>query len=163
MSGRGIDSADDLVSLLERTDPCVVRYSVLMLNAGTRPVYGFRVGHFVVRQSTEGEVGLSGEGGETLRGGVVLDYLAPGAEVADGASMRFTGAHAWDVAWFFADELSRHLVVDARGFEASARSWPGIDHLWSQGPAIANGLVPVPWHHTETYARLRAAERGEAA
>lgn len=121
-------------------------------------VVGMRVGHFLVRRGNLGEVSNS----TREKVDFVVQYLAPGHDTADPVSINFGGHLARARALFVADELSRHLVVDDRGFKACASEWPGFSHLVAQDDAILRGELPVPWHHTEQHARWRAA-RTEAA
>jgi hypothetical protein len=133
-----------------------------IVDGGAVPVKGLRVGHFMVRKGNPGEV--SNVSGDSVDFSV--QFLPPGMEVADSASMNFGGLYARARALFFADELSRHVVVDARGFKVCALSWPGFRHLYAQDEVMIRGDRPVPWHHTLAYdlerrcgaATLRAEE-----
>lgn len=140
----------------EDVDPCAVRYRVRLDVGRFVEVSGIQVGRFIVRTRFDGEVGISRPLGRVPKGQFIVEHLPEGSDVADDAGLATPTGMPDDVArafaWFAADELSRHLIVDERGFGACVRAWPGLRHLLLSGVlAFSNGVPPVPWHHTTEY------------
>jgi hypothetical protein len=145
----------NIAATSEDVDPCAVRYRVRLDVGGFVEVAGFQIGRFIVRTRFDGEVGIARTFGRVTKGLFVVEHLPEGNDVADDTglatpiAMPDEAARAF--AWFAADELARHLIVDHRGFGACIRAWPGLRHLLSQVVAFSEGAPPVPWHHTLEY------------